>query len=151
MWAAARDSRVKALHSQVGSLDSRFVVATEAERQKTYEESTRRARGETGYPAPRAKVIGNLIGAPIRSRFASYAPVEDVHLAPQCAMQFVIAGKEELFDNKDHAVKAYERARGPKRLITIPDITHYGIYTQAREQAQKLAVEWFDQHLKGNR
>ena len=151
VWAAARDSRVKALHSQVGSLDSRFVVATEAERQKTYEESTRRARGETGYPAPRAKVIGNLIGAPIRSRFASYAPVEDVHLAPQCAMQFVIAGKEELFDNKDHAVKAYERARGPKRLITIPDITHYGIYTQAREQAQKLAVEWFDQHLKGNR
>src|SRR5260370_33779934 len=35
VWAAERDPRVKALHSQVGSLDGRFVVPTEAERAKT--------------------------------------------------------------------------------------------------------------------
>jgi len=32
--------------------------------------------------------------------------------------------------------------------VIIPGITHYGIYTTAREQAVKLAIEWFDQYLK---
>jgi dienelactone hydrolase len=146
VWAAARDSRVKAVHSQVPSLDGRGIV--EMDRARFYEDSTRRARGEIGYPAPLAKEIGNLRGAPIRSRFADFMPVEDVARAAQCAMQFVIAEKEELFDNKDHAIKAYERARGPKKLANVPNITHYGIYYEARKQAQQLAVEWFDRHLK---
>jgi len=148
VWAAARDPRVKAIHSQVGSLDGRWVVQNDEDRKLTAEESVKRARGELEYPAPSAVVIGKLRGAPIRSRFVQYAPVDDVENAPKCAMQFVIAEKEELFDNKDHAIKAYVRARGEKRLIAIPEITHYGIYLQARKQAQQLAIEWFDQHLK---
>ena len=63
-------------------------------------------------------------------------------------MLFIIAGKEELFDNRDHGIKAHERAKGPKKLITIPNITHYGIYNEAREQARKEAVAWFDEYLK---
>jgi fermentation-respiration switch protein FrsA (DUF1100 family) len=63
-------------------------------------------------------------------------------------MLFIIAEKEELFDNKDHAIKAYERAKGPKKLVTIPGITHYGIYTTARVEATRLALEWFDKYLK---
>jgi len=42
----------------------------------------------------------------------------------------------------------HERATGPKKLITIPSITHYGIYNEAREQAKKEAIAWFDEHLK---
>jgi hypothetical protein len=148
VWAAARDARVKALHSQVGAFDSRFVIQTPEELARTREESTRRARGEVGYPAPRAKVIGNLIGAPIRSKLLIFAPVDDAHLAPECAMQFVIAENEELFDNRDHAIRAHERAKGPKRLVSIPKIKHYGIYFEARKQAQDLAIEWFNQHLR---
>jgi hypothetical protein len=64
-------------------------------------------------------------------------------------MLFIIAGKEELFDNRDHGIKAYQKAKGPKKLVTIPNITHYGIYGEARARAQKLAEEWFDAHLKG--
>ncbi len=146
VWAAARDRRVKALHSQVPSLDGRLIV--EMDRNKMYEDSTKRARGEAGYPAPLAQEIGKLRGAPIRSRFANFAPVEDVEKAPHCAMQFVLAEKEELFDNKDHGIKAFQRAKGPKNLVNVPNITHYGIYLEARQQAQKLAVEWFDKHLK---
>ena len=78
-----------------------------------------------------------------------YAPVEDVARASQCAMLFVLAEKEELFDNKDHGLLAYERATGPKKLVTIPDITHYGVYLQARKQAQQLAIDWYNEHLKG--
>ena len=63
-------------------------------------------------------------------------------------MLFILSESEAYFDNKDHGIKAYERARGPKKLVTIPGITHYGIYGTARPQAQKLAIEWFDTHLK---
>jgi dienelactone hydrolase len=150
VYAAARDPRVKALVSQVPALDARTVVANDAERKKTYDEATRRARGELDYPPPGARVIGNLRGAPIRSKFMVYAPVEDADKAPNCAMLFILAEKEELFDNKDHGIKAYERAKGPKKLVTIPKITHYGVYTEARKEAQRLAIEWFDQHLKKN-
>jgi dienelactone hydrolase len=148
VWAAERDPRVKALHSQVGSLDGRFVVMNETERARTYAEATKMARGEMKYPEPGAKVLGNLRGAPMRSRFIDYAPVEDLARAPKCAMQFVIAEKEELFDNRDHGIKAYNRALGPKNLVTVPRITHYGIYGEARQEAQRLAIEWFDKHLK---
>jgi dipeptidyl aminopeptidase/acylaminoacyl peptidase len=148
VWAAERDPRVKVVHSQVGSLDGRFVVMNDRERSKTYEEATKMARGEMSYPQPGAKVLGNLKGAPVRARFMNYMPVEELSRAPRCAMQFVIAGKEELFDNKDHALKAYERVQGPKNLVTIPNITHYGIYYEARKEAQRLALEWYDKHLK---
>jgi dienelactone hydrolase len=149
VYAAARDARVKATVSQVPALDSRFVVASEKARQQTLEEATKRTRGEIGYPEPGAQVIGKLRGAPIRERLMHYAPVEDADKAPGCAMLFIIAEKEELFDNKDHAIKAHARAKGPKKLVTIPGITHYGIYQKARPQAQKEAIAWFDTHLKG--
>jgi len=143
VYAAARDPRVKALVSQVPALDSR-----QLDRVAGYEESTRRARGEIGYPPPGARVVGNLRGAPIRSKMLYYAPVEDVARTSQCAMLFLLAENEELFDNRDHGMKAHQRATGPKKLIAIPKITHYGVYREAREQAQKLAVGWFDEHLK---
>ncbi len=150
VYAAARDPRVKALVSQVGSLDS-----SSRERGLAYQEATQRARGEIGYPAPAAptpviqngRQVGMLRGAPIRHKMLYYAPVLDTGRAPQCAMLFVIAENEELFDNRDHALRAYQLAKGPKKLVTIPQITHYGVYREARQEAQKLAVEWFDKHL----
>ena len=148
VWAAARDVRVKATVSQVPALDSRWVVAGPVARAQTYREATRRARGEIGYPEPGARVVGNLVGAPIRERMIDYAPVEDVARRDDCAMLFILAGAEELFDNRDHGLKAYHRARGPKKLVTIPGIRHYGIYNEARPQAQKLAIDWFNEHLK---
>ncbi len=147
VYAAARDPHVRALVSQVPALDSRWVIAAPSERELTEMEMTRRARGEIGYPEPGARVIGNLRGAPIRGHLADYAPVDDVERASQCAMLFVLAEKEELFDNKDHGLKAHERAQGPKKLVIVPGITHYGIYLEARAQAQQLALEWFRQHL----
>lgn len=146
VYVAEHDARVKAIHSQVGALDTRPL--NDAERATDYQEATRMARGELDYPAPGAKVVGNLRGAPIRSKFLLYAPVDDVEKAPNCAMQFLIAEKEELFDNKDHVLKAYPRVKGPKNLVIIPKITHYGIYGEARKQARDLALAWFDKHLK---
>ena len=76
-----------------------------------------------------------------------YAPVELARQASHAALMFVIAENEELFDNRDHAIKAHAAATGVKKLVTLPGIKHYGIYREARERAQELAVEWFDAHL----
>ncbi|MBI4909479.1 MAG: acetylxylan esterase [Acidobacteria bacterium] len=144
VYAAARDNRVKAIHSQVGSMDGRAGW----DQAKVREEATHYARGQQSYPEPYKKVIGNLTGAPMMARFPQYFPVEEVNLAPKTAMQFVIAANEELFDNKDHAVRAYEAFKGVKRMVNIPNIKHYGIYFEAREQTIKLALEWYGMHLK---
>src|SRR5262245_48340992 len=148
-YVAARDPRVKAIVSQVGSFDSRGVAAGAEQAKTTYDEATRRARGELGYPEPRAKVVGNLIGAPIRDKMLHYAPVEESPSVKDCAVLFIVAEKEELFDNKDNAKLAYDRMPGTKKkYVSVPNITHYGVYFEQRQQAIKLAIEWFDQYLK---
>jgi dienelactone hydrolase len=148
IYVAARDPRVKATVSQVPALDSRQMVTTGPEREKTFTEASARTHGELGYPPPGARVIGNLRGAPLREKLMQYAPVDDVARADQCATLFVLAENEELFDNRDHGILAHERARGPKKLVVIPKITHYGVYLQARKQAQELAIAWYDEQLK---
>jgi hypothetical protein len=37
---------------------------------------------------------------------------------------------------------------GVKKLVTIPNIKHYGIYSEARDRAEKEAIDWFDEHFK---
>lgn len=148
IYVAARDPRVKATVSQVPALDSRPMVTIGPERDKTFAEAAARTHGDLGYPPPGARVIGNLRGAPLREKLMQYAPVDEVARAEQCATLFVLAENEELFDNREHGILAHERARGPKKIVVIPKITHYGVYLQARKQAQQLAIDWYDEHLK---
>ncbi|MBX9602192.1 MAG: alpha/beta fold hydrolase [Bryobacteraceae bacterium] len=161
VYVAARDPRVKALHSQVGALDGRDMLKVPELRKMAYEDATRMARGEKSYPKPgepfevvrftadgKREVTGKLRGHPSYGKMMVYFPVEDVNAAKQCAMQFVIAEKEELFNNGDHAIKAYNAFQGKKNLVTVPGITHYGIYSTAFQQSNKLAIEWYDKHLK---
>jgi hypothetical protein len=64
------------------------------------------------------------------------------------AVQIVLAGKEELFDTRP-VVAAYANFRGTKKnLVTIADIGHYDIYGKARDEADRLAIAWFDKNLK---
>ena len=145
---AARDPRVRALVSQVGWFGQAVGNTPAQTLADSYRAATARARGQAGYPAPGARVIGNLRGGPVAEKFLLYAPIEEVAQAKTCAMLFIAAEREELFDNRSHAQLAHERATGPKRYVVIPGIPHYGIYGEAREQATRLAIEWFDAHLK---
>jgi outer membrane protein assembly factor BamB/dienelactone hydrolase len=149
VYVAAREPRVKAFVSQVGAMDSRWAVSNPLMRKSTFDQGTARARGEIGYPKPREKFQG-LTGAPILEKLAGYAPIEDIGRCNNCAKLFIIAEKEELFDNKEHALLAFERAAGVKKLVTVKGIKHYGIYNEARGQAQQEALAWFDAHLRGN-
>ncbi len=146
VYVAAREPRVKAFVSQVGSMDGRWVLGPQM-REATFKTAAARARGTTGYPPPLQK-FGTLTGAPVLEKFIGYAPIEDIHRCGKCAKLFIIAEKEELFDNREHAILAHERATGIKKLISIPDIKHYGIYAEARERAQREALAWYDEHLK---
>jgi dienelactone hydrolase len=147
VYVAAREPRVKAFVSQVGSMDGRWVIANPEIRKYTFDQGAARTHGRIGYPEPGAK-FGSLTGAPVIEKFVGYAPIEDIDRCGSCAKLFLIAENEELFDNKDHAILAHERATGVKKLVTISGITHYGVYNEARSRAQKEAIAWFDEHLK---
>ena len=127
---------VKAFVSQVGSMDGRWVITNPQMCLITRSQGAGRTRGTVGYPQPSEK-FGTLTGAPVLEKFIGYAPIEDIDRCAACAKLFIIAENEELFDNKDHAILAYERASGVKKLITIPGIKHYGIYNEARETRLK--------------
>jgi dienelactone hydrolase len=147
VYVAARDPRVKAFVSQVGAMDSRWTIATPQARAHTFSQGALRARGTIGYPPAGAR-FNNMNGQPVWEKLMQYAPIEDIDRCDHCAKLFIIAEHEELFDNKDHAILAHERAKGVKKLVTIPGIKHYGIYNEARERAEKEAILWFDEHLK---
>jgi outer membrane protein assembly factor BamB/dienelactone hydrolase len=147
IYAAARDTRIKALVSQVGSMDARWTIQDPTLRQTTFSQGTARTRGELDYPKPGAKWSG-FTGVPILEKFMRYAPLEDIERCDHCAKLFVIAENEELFDNKEHAILAHQRAGGVKKLVTVKGIKHYGIYYEKRKEAQQLALDWFNQHLK---
>jgi hypothetical protein len=150
VYVGSRDSRVKAIVSQVGSIASRPENAPTGSFAKTArDQATQMARGEAGYPKPYSKVIGTLTGAPVGDKLLRYWPNEEAsHL--MAAALFIVAEHEELFSNKANAERAYERSIGPKKLVVIPGIEHHGIYNEARGQAIKLAIDWFDQHLKND-
>jgi dienelactone hydrolase len=146
VYVAARDPRVKAFVSQVGSMDGRWVLGPQM-REMTFAAGAARTRGQIEHPKPREK-FGSLTGAPLIEKFIGYAPIEDIGRCGKCAKLFIIAEKEELFDNREHAILAHERATGVKKLVSIPDIKHYGIYNEARGRAQQEALAWFDEHLR---
>ncbi len=104
--------------------------------------------GKAGYPEPGSPSVGKLKGAPTLEKIGRYAPVEDAARLKGCAALFILAENEELFDNKENGILARSRAPEPKRLVIVPEIKHYGIYREAKKQAQKLAIAWYDEHLK---
>ncbi len=150
VYVAARDPRVKAFVSQVGAMDSRWTIASPAARAQTFAQGTQRARGEIGYPPVGSKFM-NMAGQPVWEKLMQYAPIEDIDRCNHAAKLFIIAGDEELYDNRDHAILAFERSAGIKKLVTIPGIKHYGIYNEARDRAEAEALAWFDEHLKGRK
>ena len=61
---------------------------------------------------------------------------------------FVLAEKEELFSNTHNGQMACERVQGPRKMVMLPKITHYGVYGAERTRAVTAAIDWFDRYLK---
>jgi len=140
-YVAGHDHRIKAIHAQVVPLELRALD------QVGHQDGTKRARGELSYPEPGLVVVSGLRGAPITEHFLRYSPARTLSLAPDCAVQIVLAGKEELFDMRP-VIAAYGNFEGSrKNLVMLPDVGHHDVYGKAREQVRQLALSWFDQHL----
>ena len=141
-YAAAYDRRIKALHVQVAPLELRALDA------RGYQDGTKRAHGQLGFPAPGEVVVAGLRGAPIAEHFLRFSPAQVLSLASDCAVQVVLAGKEELFDIRP-VIAAYEGLKGSrKNLVIIPEASHYDVYGKARQQARQLSLAWFDKYLR---
>jgi fermentation-respiration switch protein FrsA (DUF1100 family) len=143
VYVAARDSRIKALVSQVSP------VGWPGSPQTSWLQiGGERARGIRGYPAPFKKEIGNLSGGMIWERLALFNPRNDASLLEHCASLFLVAENEELFDNSKTALVAHKRAPSPTKYTVVPGATHYSIYDGASlTVAIKEAISWFEQHL----
>ena len=143
IYVAAHDPRVRAVVSQVGGMDSRPAPGKE---RPGRDMATRLARGEVGYPAPRASAIMGLIGSPIGHKGERYAPV--VEAAKVKAPTLVILVEHEEYGGNPAAKEVYESLQGPKELHILPGVTHYAVYSTERPTVVKLAIDWFDRYLK---
>ncbi|MDX1567422.1 MAG: CocE/NonD family hydrolase [Longimicrobiales bacterium] len=144
VYVAAFEPRIKALVSQVGATDIARGMP------QMFEDSdalaTRRARGEVGYPDAFVREH-DLTGLPIHDKVARYSPNAVADRVDAAAL-FIVAENEELYTNESQAFVAHERVQGPKRLVVIPEITHYAVYGEVREEVVGHAIDWFDEHLK---
>lgn len=77
-----------------------------------------------------------------------YAPIEDIGRCERVAKLFIIAENDEVVKSGEHSLPAYERATGVKKLVTVKGVGHTEIRSQKRPEAQMLAIDWFDEHLK---
>ena len=147
VYVAAHEPRVKAVVSQVSSLDSRPAGPT-ADQQlaAANAQASAIATGQAQYPPERARVVGNLVGAPVGNKTTRWAPIEHAGRVTQPVL-FVLAEKEELFSNTPNGILACERVKGPRKMLMVPNIPHYGIYGAERDLAIKAAIDWCDRHL----
>ncbi len=143
VYIAANDHRVKAVVSQVGGFSSRPAPGYEQPGRDT---ATKMARGEIGYPAPRASAIMGLIGTPIGHKGERYAPVDEA--SKVTAPTLIILVENEEYGGNPTALKAYESITAPKELQILPKVTHYAVYSTERDTVIKKAIEWFDKYLK---
>lgn len=150
IYVAAHEPRVKALVSLASNVDLRPSKPYQADPEKLIEQAnaaaSRIAAGQEQYPADRAQV-GKRIGAAVGAKVVRWAPVEVANRVSVPAL-FVLAEKEELFANSINGQLACERVQGARKLVMLPNITHYGIYDAERKRIVTNAVEWFDKYVK---
>ncbi len=151
IYVAAHEPRVKALVSQVSSDDTRPYKPYQPDPAKVIAQAnaaaSRIATGQEQYPAERARAVGAFVGAPVGAKVVRWAPVEQADQVTAPAL-FVLAQKEELFANANNGQLACERVMGPRKMVMLPNITHYGIYGAERQRAITISIDWFDRYLK---
>jgi pimeloyl-ACP methyl ester carboxylesterase len=150
IYVAAHDPRVKALVSQVSSVDMRPYKPYQSDPAKMIADAniaaSRIATGNEQYPTDRAR-DGNRVGTSVGANVVRWAPV-DLASKVNAPALFVLAENEELFSNTNNGQLACERVTGPRKMVMLPNITHYGIYDAERKRAITLASDWFDKYLK---
>lgn len=148
-WMAGNDPRVKCVVAQVPGMPAR-PPAAEA---KLYELLTKQARGETEpVPIETGKMTGKMATYDqMRVNAAKNIGFNALEAAGKIKVPalFVVAENEELSNNTivEKAFKDLEKRGVPTKYHTIKGITHYGVYREGFDEATKVEVDWFQEHL----
>lgn len=149
IMTAALDARVKAVAVQIPSIAGKNAPpGPVALRGRLLEDAIKRARTgrgdefETGYSTRR------MVDVETQQAVAEYRPFHHLKAVGDRPVLFVVAEKEELMNNRDHAYAAMEVLTGPKKLVSVPGITHFEMYiNEAFEISSNAAANWFREHL----
>jgi uncharacterized protein len=146
---AALDARVKAIAAQVPAISGKSAPnAPAALTGKALEDAIARARTGKGGEFETGFSYRRLVDLETNQMVAEYRPFHYLPRVGNRPVMFIVAENEELFRNADNAVAALEMLTGPKRLVTVPGITHFEMYiNEAFEISSNAAAEWFRQHL----
>src|SRR5208282_1537197 len=74
---------------------------------------------ETGFSTRRT------VDVETRQMVAEYRPFHELKKVGKRPALFIVAGKEELFNNREHAYAAVEVLEGPRKVLEIADKTHF--------------------------
>lgn len=171
---AALEPDVRATISQVPVADGRdwlhrmraehewvaFLASVEADRRA-------RARGEGGTTVhPREGIMvetperrATAVKADVDARIPSAVPLSaaqgileyrPLDAAERVRGLMVVAVEDDAVTPTDHAVRLYERARPPKKLVLQRNTTHYAAYTQNAAQVIPLMVDWLRALVMGD-
>jgi len=150
-WVAGNDPRVKCTAAQVPGGFSKPTPARDA---YAYDLATKQARGETE-PVPLE--TGKLGGKMAKYENMRVNPAKGIGYSAleaaakiQTPILFVVAENEELSSNAgvEQAHQDLSKRGVLSKYHVIKGITHYGVYREGFEEATRVEIEWFNQHLK---
>lgn len=145
---AATDPRVKAVSIQVPAISGKD-AAPLALQGKLLEDAIQRARTGKGGEFQTGYSFKRMVDVETQQAIAEYRPFQHVPNA-KAPVQFIVAGSEQLFSNKNNAGAAFDALPGglAKNYIEIPGITHFEMYIDdAFERSSNAAADWFLKHL----
>jgi len=144
----ALDARVKVTVGQVPAVGGKGRPKTPPTfRKQALEEAIRQARTNQASESLRGFSWRRMHESiPFNS---GYSPFHFAERVPDTtAILFVVAENEELFSNETSAYAAAKVLKGPSEVLSVPDITHFQMYSgDAYEVSSKAAADWFLKHL----
>lgn len=153
IYVAAHDPRVKAVASLIGAFDGSpetWIVeegSPQHVRKAREALETKLATGDvSAFPAAAQRTFSGLQGSVPGAKLSRWNVVNSAHLVNAPAL-FILAANEELFDNRNHGIRACEEVKGPRKMVLVPDAMHYDIYGIEAELATKATIDWFDRYL----
>ncbi len=148
---AATDARVKAVSVQVPAIAGKDVPAGAAKLQgKLLADAIQRARTGHGGEFQTGYSFKRMVDVETQQAIQEYRPFQYVTQV-KVPVQFIVAGSEQLFNNKNNAGAAFDLLTGPKNYIEVPGITHFEMYIgEAFEKSSNAAADWFLKYLAAN-
>lgn len=149
LMTAALDARVKAVAIQIPSIAGKNSPPGPVPlRAAALTDAIKRARTGQGGEFETGFSIRRMVDVETNQAVAEYRPFHHLKAVGDRPVLFVVAEKEQLLKNADHAYAALEMLTGPKKLLSVPGITHFEMYSnEPFEISSNAAANWFREHL----